>query len=133
MKKGGLFILGHVKLNSDDDLCSQEYPVWISLIDHMKIKAFVDMTSASTIREGAVHLIRLAGLGGLRPNTIVLGFYDDSIPDDQLRTRAFYKKRWRKSAIIPLHTSSVQSDLNLNSSNSTNHQSILHFQCKRFA
>jgi potassium/chloride transporter 9 len=67
MKKGGLFILGHVKINStnedSNDICSQESPYWISLIDHMKIKAFVDMTSASTIRDGVVQLIRLAGLG----------------------------------------------------------------------
>src|SRR3984957_16261679 len=55
MKKGGLFILGHVKVsngskNNDDgthDICSREYSCWISLIDNMKIKAFVDMTLAS--------------------------------------------------------------------------------------
>ncbi len=67
MKKGGLFILGHVKINStnedSNDICSQESPYWISLIDHMKIKAFVDMTSAPTIRDGVIQLIRLAGLG----------------------------------------------------------------------
>lgn len=67
MKKGGLFILGHVKINSIqdnlNDICSQEYPYWVSLIDHMKIKAFVDMTSATTIRDGAIQLMRLAGLG----------------------------------------------------------------------
>ncbi len=67
MKKGGLFILGHVKINpiNDDsnDICTREYPYWISLIDHMKIKAFVDMTSALTIRDGIVQLMRLSGLG----------------------------------------------------------------------
>jgi potassium/chloride transporter 9 len=67
MKKGGLFILGHVKINTtnedSNDICSQETPYWISLIDHMKIKAFVDMTSAPTIRDGVIQLIRLAGLG----------------------------------------------------------------------
>lgn len=67
MKKGGLFILGHVKINpvNDEtiDVCSKECPYWISLIDHMKIKAFVEMTSASTIRDGAMQLMRLAGLG----------------------------------------------------------------------
>lgn len=67
MKKGGLFILGHAKLspknNNLNDVCTEEYPLWVSLIDHMKIKAFVDMTSASTISEGVTQLIRLSGLG----------------------------------------------------------------------
>jgi solute carrier family 12 (potassium/chloride transporters), member 9 len=67
MKKGGLFILGHVKVNdhrtNSDDICAQVYPFWIQLIDHMKIKAFVDMTSAANIRDGVQQLIRLSGLG----------------------------------------------------------------------
>ena len=67
MKKGGLFILGHVKTGHTDsgsnDICSQEYPYWVSLIDNMKIKAFVDMTLAPTIRDGVLQLMRLSGLG----------------------------------------------------------------------
>ncbi|CAF2053610.1 unnamed protein product [Rotaria magnacalcarata] len=96
MKKGGLFILGHVKVNShcSNDACTSEYPYWISLIDHMKIKAFVDMTAATNIRDGATQLIRLSGLGGLRPNTVILGFYDDTIPEDKLRSRPFFKRHW---------------------------------------
>ncbi|CAF3975806.1 unnamed protein product [Rotaria sp. Silwood2] len=99
MKKGGLFILGHVKMdrtnNNLNDICSQEYQYWVSLIDHMKIKAFVDMTSAPTIRDGAIQLMRLSG--GLRPNTVILGFYDDTVPEDKLRSRPFYKRHWLKS------------------------------------
>lgn len=68
MKKGGLFILGHVKINNNNnpnsvDVCAQEYPYWVSLSDHMQIKAFVDMTSAPTIRDGVMQLVRLSGLG----------------------------------------------------------------------
>lgn len=55
------------------------------------------MTSASTIRDGAIQLMRLSGLGGLRPNTVILGFYDQSIPEDGLRTHHRYKRRWLKS------------------------------------
>lgn len=36
-------------------------------------------------------------LGGLRPNTVILGFYDNNIPEDKLRNRSFFKKRWLKS------------------------------------
>jgi potassium/chloride transporter 9 len=132
MKKGGLFILGHVKINStnedSNDICSQESPYWISLIDQMKIKAFVDMTSAPTIRDGVVQLIRLAGLGGLRPNTIILGFYDHSIPEDKLSTHSFYKRRWLKSGLRP-DASTITLD-SFNGSTYTNVNdidSILHF------
>jgi solute carrier family 12 (potassium/chloride transporters), member 9 len=82
MKKGGLFILGHVKTGQTDtssnDICSQEYPYWVSLIDNMKIKAFVDMTTAPTIRDGVVQLIRLSGLGNHT------GILDDRNELDQL-------------------------------------------------
>ena len=72
MKKGGLFILGHVKVTGLDeetrDACGEEYPYWVKLIDRMKIKAFVDMTTAGSVREGAIQLVRLAGLGNPREN-----------------------------------------------------------------
>ncbi|CAF1299864.1 unnamed protein product [Adineta ricciae] len=100
MKKGGLFILGHVKTSADDDIddsCSREYPHWISLIKQMKFKAFVNMTAAANIRDGVMHLMRLSGLGGLRPNTVILGFYDDTVPEDKLNSRSFAKRRWLKT------------------------------------
>ena len=113
MKKGGLFILGHVKTgptdNGTSDICSQEYPYWVSLIDNMKIKAFVDMTSAPTIRDGVVQLMRLSGLGGLRPNTVILGFYDTAVPEDKLRNRSFFKRRWLKSS-TPLQAMTTASN-----------------------
>ncbi|CAF3840149.1 unnamed protein product, partial [Adineta steineri] len=111
MKKGGLFILGHVKKNhiNDDlnDLCIEEYPHWVSLINLMKIKAFVDMTSASNIRDGVAQLMRLSGLGGLRPNTIILGFYDRTVPEDKLLSCSSHKRRWFRSSSF-LNTSALR-------------------------
>ena len=67
MNKGGLFMLGHIKVTQADndinDICAEKHPDWISFIDYMKIKAFVEMTSASTIRNGAMQLMRLSGFG----------------------------------------------------------------------
>jgi len=82
LKKGGLYVLGHAKEGSLDDLGAEEDPSiletpdWWRLIDHLKVKAFVEITVARTIREGIQQLVRISGIGAMKPNTIVLGFPD---------------------------------------------------------
>lgn len=90
LKKGGLYVLGHVILDKPelelrDDPTLELLPHWVSLVDHLKVKAFVELTVANSIREGSKHLMRLSGMGAMKPNTIVLGFLDRQQPQDFLQ------------------------------------------------
>lgn len=91
MKKSGLFVLAHVKLGSLDqrsrDPCIDETLLWMKLVDHLKVKAFTELTLASSVREGMRHLVRLCGMGGMKPNTVILGFRDQQHHTDFLRNR----------------------------------------------
>ncbi|XP_027272026.1 solute carrier family 12 member 9 isoform X2 [Cricetulus griseus] len=90
LKKGGLYVLGHVTLGDLDSLPSDpvqpQYGAWLSLVDLAQVKAFVDLTLSPSVRQGAQHLLRISGLGGMKPNTLVLGFYDDAPPQDHFLT-----------------------------------------------
>nr|XP_019957517.1 PREDICTED: solute carrier family 12 member 9-like [Paralichthys olivaceus] len=89
LKKSGLYVLGHVKLGLLDGLPSDPlqscYESWLSLVDHLNIKAFVNLTLADSVRHGVQNLLFITGFGGMRPNTIILGFYDDCTPQDNLQ------------------------------------------------
>ncbi|KAM7379344.1 hypothetical protein PAMP_004906 [Pampus punctatissimus] len=89
LKKSGLYVLGHVKLGLLDGLPSDplqsQYDSWLSLVDHLNIKAFVNLTLANSVRHGVQNLLFITGFGGMRPNTLVLGFYDDCTPQDHLQ------------------------------------------------
>ncbi|XP_015271262.1 PREDICTED: solute carrier family 12 member 9-like, partial [Gekko japonicus] len=57
---------------------------WLQLVDKLNIKAFVNLTLSDSIRHGTQQLLFISGLGGMRPNTIALGFYDDTPSQDFL-------------------------------------------------
>ncbi|XP_075956616.1 solute carrier family 12 member 9 isoform X1 [Anarhichas minor] len=88
IKKSGLYVLGHVQLGDlstlPSDPLQSQYDSWLSLVDHLNIKSFVNLTLADSVRHGVQHLLFISGLGGMRPNILVLGFYDDCLPKDKL-------------------------------------------------
>ncbi|ERL86938.1 hypothetical protein D910_04341 [Dendroctonus ponderosae] len=104
LKKGGLYVLGHVvkgefnQGNVANAMHNQSNGIsstgadptlgmtlnWLNLVDHLKVKAFIELTIAKTVREGLQHLVRLSGMGAMKPNTIVLGFLDQQPPTDFL-------------------------------------------------
>ncbi|CAD6192476.1 unnamed protein product [Caenorhabditis auriculariae] len=81
LKKSGLYVIGHVRKGELDsqqvvDPLQQVFPYWLSLVDYLKLKAFVELTLSNNIRQGIQQLMRLSGLGAMKPNTVVLGFHE---------------------------------------------------------
>ncbi|CAK7223287.1 hypothetical protein SCUCBS95973_005126 [Sporothrix curviconia] len=81
MKKGGLYILGHVIVTDDFTTgvleAKLQQTLWSQYItEFSRIKAFVQLTMSPSITWGARNLILASGLGGMRPNIAVLGFYN---------------------------------------------------------
>lgn len=80
MKKGALYILGHVIVTDDFGgsvpEARRQQAAWTKYIDFSKIKAFVNIAISPGVEWGARNIVLSAGLGGMRPNIAVLGFYN---------------------------------------------------------
>lgn len=80
LKKGGLYILGHVVVMDDFQTGLAEMKklqsAWVNLRDVSKVKAFVQMAVDPDIVWGARNVVMQAGLGGMKPNIAVMGFFD---------------------------------------------------------
>ena len=104
VKKGGLFVLGNVKVGQldayDEDPCTRELPAWMNLVDNLKVKAFIELSLNSSIKEGIHNLIRISGLGGMKPNTVMIGFYDNLPGEDFLKGKFLTQKKKRNYGII---------------------------------
>ena len=73
-------ILGHVILSQDfgDSVpeARRQQANWSKLIDFSRIKAFVNIAISPGFEWGARNIVLSAGLGGMRPNIAILGFYN---------------------------------------------------------
>ncbi|KAL7937181.1 amino acid permease domain-containing protein [Trichoderma chlorosporum] len=81
LKKGSLYILGHVIVTNDFSTGVHEAKLqqaaWTRYISEFsRIKAFVQLTMSPSINWGIRNLILSSGLGGMRPNIAVMGFYN---------------------------------------------------------
>lgn len=60
-------MLGNVKVGDldafEEDPCVRELPIWMNLVDNLKVKAFIELTLNSSLKEGIHSLVRIAGLG----------------------------------------------------------------------
>jgi len=80
MKKGALYVLGHVIVTQDFagavPEARRQQAAWTKYIDFSKIKAFVNIAISPYVEWGVRNVVLNAGLGGMRPNIAVLGFYN---------------------------------------------------------
>ena len=80
LKKGALFVLGHVIVSDDFGgsvpEARKQQAAWMKYIDVSRVKAFIDVAIAPSLEWGARNLLMNAGLGGMRPNIIVIGMYN---------------------------------------------------------
>ncbi len=80
LKKGALFVLGHVIVAQDFGAvvpeARRQQGAWTKYIDFSKVKAFVNIAISPAIEWGSRNIILSAGLGGMRPNIVVMGFYN---------------------------------------------------------
>jgi potassium/chloride transporter 9 len=68
-------------------VCTAAYYDWLRLVDHLRVKAFVELTAASapsSLRHAIGHVMRMSGIGAMKPNTVVLGFRDETFHADDL-------------------------------------------------
>ncbi|CAD5118470.1 DgyrCDS7174 [Dimorphilus gyrociliatus] len=107
LKKSGLYVIGNVVVskdhNTDEDKVSSLLRRWLDVVNEFKIKAFVEVTNAFTLREGAHQLVRLSGMGAIKPNIICLGFWDESSPEehnpDNFRRKTFFSSSRQGSSL----------------------------------
>lgn len=80
LKKGGLYVLGHVYVTDKFQSKAREINSirqnWVKVRDISKIKAFVQMSIAPTINWGVRNIFLGSGLGGMKPNITIVGFYN---------------------------------------------------------
>ncbi|KAK9239121.1 amino acid permease-domain-containing protein [Lipomyces kononenkoae] len=98
LKKGALYILGHVVVMDDFQAGLVEMKrlqsAWVKLRDISKVKAFIQMAADPDFLWGARNIVMQAGLGGMKPNIAVLGFFDV----------ASYRARVANAGLTPVTT-----------------------------
>ncbi|KAJ1898680.1 hypothetical protein LPJ81_004285, partial [Coemansia sp. IMI 209127] len=78
LKKGGLYVVGHVIKGDFREMMwefRRQETAWLQLIDVLGVKAFLNIAVDKCDAAGARSIVFGAGLGGMRPNIVVMGFY----------------------------------------------------------
>lgn len=80
LKKGGLYILGHVTVitsfHDQFNELKKQQRAWLKIRELTEIKAFVQIGTGPTLPWGIRNVFLGSGLGGMKPNITVLGMFD---------------------------------------------------------
>ncbi|SCU99467.1 LANO_0F01926g1_1 [Lachancea nothofagi CBS 11611] len=80
LKKGGLYVLGHVTVGEsfqrEYEEMRKQTKAWVKIRDMANIKAFVQVGTGPTLPWGVRNVFLGSGLGGMKPNITVIGFFD---------------------------------------------------------
>lgn len=77
LKKGGLYVIGIVRqgeIETEGPKIQNVYDSLQELIDVAPVKAFPEVVLSPTLRLGSQNLMMMAGLAGMKPNTVVFEF-----------------------------------------------------------
>ncbi|PGH30544.1 solute carrier family 12 (potassium/chloride transporters), member 9 [[Emmonsia] crescens] len=99
LKKGGLFVLGHV-IVADDFAgavpdARREQASWTKFIEFSKVKAFINISIAPTAEWGIRNIALNSGLGGMRPNIVII----DEFRKNQLVAETPFASRLGRASI----------------------------------
>ncbi|KAJ5778232.1 hypothetical protein N7520_001478, partial [Penicillium odoratum] len=103
LKKGALFVLGHVIVTEDFSSAVPEarrqQTAWTKFVEYSKIKAFVNIAIAPAAEWGMRNIVLNSGLGGMRPNIVVIDqFREDQSLVETISLSSNSKARRRSSA-----------------------------------
>ena len=108
MKKGGLFIIGDtvtVPANCDPDdttfvQCENRRTLWHHFLDEAQFKAFIEigLEQEGSPRMGVANMVMSTGLGGLKPNTLVILFPDGPDVAPRYPDLSAILQRWSEGA-----------------------------------
>lgn len=87
LKKGALFVLGRVIVTEDFAGALPEFrreqTSWAKFIEFSKVKAFMNITLAPNAEWGIRNIVLNSGLGGMRPNIVVIDQFRKAGPDSE--------------------------------------------------
>jgi amino acid transporter len=107
MKKGGLFIIGDTvsvpaQCDPDDGTfvqCQNRRELWHHFLDEAQFKAFIEigLEQEGSPRIGVANMVMSTGLGGLKPNTLILLFPDGADVSPRYPDLSAILQRWSSS------------------------------------
>ncbi|KAJ5403882.1 hypothetical protein N7509_003753 [Penicillium cosmopolitanum] len=107
LKKGALFVLGHVLVTDDFSAAVPEarrqQTAWTKLVEFSKIKAFVNIAISPAAEWGMRNIVLNSGLGGMRPNIVVI----DQFREDQNLAETFSVNSNRRESSKSRRRSSI--------------------------